>query len=53
VSRNPIEVYLTGHTWVAHRVDGHDCAAEPPAPHGTADTETGAVRALIRQEAQR
>jgi hypothetical protein len=49
--RDPIEVYLSGHTWVAHRNDGHDCAAEQPAPHGTADTETGAVRALIRAEA--
>lgn len=46
-----VEVYLYGHTWVAHRMDGHDCAAEPSAPHGMADTETGAMRALIRAEA--
>lgn len=50
MSRAPLEVYLTGHTWVAHRADGHDCAAETPAPHGLGDNETSAVRALIKQE---
>lgn len=48
-----IEVFRTGHDWVAHRPSepGHDCAADDPGPHGVADSETGAVRRLIRAEA--
>ena len=40
-----------GQTWIAHRDDGHDCGAEHAAPHGVSESETGAVRALIRAEA--
>lgn len=50
MSRSPIEITLYGASWIAHRDDGHDCTADPTVPHGVADTETGAVRALIRQE---
>ena len=49
--RADVEIQRWGATWVAHRLDEHDCAAEPPAPHGEADTETGALRRLIRAEA--
>jgi hypothetical protein len=50
VNRATVLVEHIGQTWVAHRDDGHDCAADPPAPHGVADSITGAVRALVRSE---
>lgn len=51
MNRATVEIYLYGHTWVAHRLDGHDCA-DGDTLHGMADTETGALRRLIRSEAE-
>jgi hypothetical protein len=48
----PIEIYKVGGQWVAHRDDDHDCtAADADSYHGVADSEVGALRRLIKAEA--